>query len=162
LISNKLSKLNLLNLFSKKKQSFFSNEEEERMVEAIRSAELQTSGEIRLFVESKCSFINPVDRAIELFGELKMHETKDRNAVLLYIAIKDRQMAIYGDQGIHQEMGQKFWNQEVATIISAFNQHHYTDGICKILGDIGDALKENFPYDREDINELPDGIVFGK
>jgi uncharacterized membrane protein len=162
LTSNKLSKLNLLNLFSRKKQSFFTSEEEERMVEAIRSAELQTSGEIRLFVESKCAFINPVDRAVELFGKLKMYETKDRNAVILYIAIKDKQMAIYGDQGIHQRLGQEFWNNEVALILSEFNKQNYVDGICKILSDIGGALKENFPYDREDINELPDGIVFGK
>ena len=154
--------MNLLHIFSKKRLNYFTKEEEERMVEAIRSAELQTSGEIRLFVESKCTFINPVDRAVELFGELNMHETKDRNAVILYIAIKDRQMAIYGDQGIHQKLGQEFWNKEVALILSEFNKQHYVDGICKILGDIGIALKENFPYEREDINELPDGIVFGK
>lgn len=152
----------MFNLFSKKKQSFFSNEDEERMVEAIRSAEKQTSGEIRLFVESKCAYINPVDRAVELFAELQMHQTKDRNGVLLYIAMKDRQLAIYGDDGIHAKLGQAFWEQEIATILSEFHKHHYTDGICKIIGDIGNALKKNFPYESDDKNELSDGIVFGK
>ena len=132
------------------------------MVEAIRSAEMQTSGEIRLFVESKCAYINPVDRAIELFAELNMHQTQDRNGVLLYIAMKDRQLAIFGDQGIHIKIGQAFWENETATILSEFHQHHYTDGICKIITDIGTALKHHFPYENADINELSDGIVFGK
>jgi uncharacterized membrane protein len=152
----------LFNLFSKKKQSFFPKEDEERMVEAIRSAENQTSGEVRLFIESKCAYLNPVDRAIELFGELHMHETKERNGVLLYIAMKDRQLAIYGDHGIHVKLGQAFWEQEIATILSEFHKHHYTDGICKIIGDIGNALKQHFPYESDDKNELSDGIVFGK
>ena len=154
--------MKIFNFLTAKKQSFFNLEEEERMVEAIRSAEMQTSGEIRLFIESKCRFINPVDRALELFGELNMHETKDRNGVLLYIAIKDRQMAILGDEGIHQRLGQSFWQQEVSKILSEFHQHHYVDGICKVIGDIGIALKQNFPYEREDINELSDLIIFGK
>ena len=154
--------MNLLNIFARKQKAFFSKEEEERMVEAIRSAELQTSGEIRLFVESKCSYINPVDRAIELFGELNMHETKDRNAVLLYIAIKDRQMAIYGDQGIHKKMGQEFWNKEVFKMLSSFKKESYAEGIVHIVKEIGDALVTHFPYENEDRNELPDDIVFGR
>lgn len=152
----------MFNLFSNKKQSLFSIEDEERMVEAIRSAEKQTSGEIRLFVESKCAYINPVDRAIELFAELHMHETKERNGVLLYIAMKDRQLAIYGDEGIHNKLGQSYWEEKVATILSEFNKLQYTDGICKIIGDIGNALKNHFPYESDDKNELSDGIVFGK
>lgn len=154
--------MKIFNFLTAKKQSFFNAEEEKRMVEAIRFAEIQTSGEIRLFVESKCRFVNPVDRAIELFGELNMHKTKDRNGVLLYIAIKDRQMAIWGDEGIHERLGQEFWQKEVSEILSEFHQQHYVDGICKILGDIGIALKQNFPYEREDINELSDLIIFGK
>ena len=132
------------------------------MVEAIRSAEKQTSGEIRLFVESKCAYINPVDRAIELFAELNMHQTKDRNGVLLYIAMKDRQLAIFGDEGIHKKLGQAFWEKEIATILSEFHKDHYSDGICKIITDIGTALKQHFPYESTDKNELSDGIVFGK
>lgn len=154
--------MKIFNFLTAKKQSFFSAEEEKRMVEAIRFAEIQTSGEIRLFVESKCRFVNPVDRAIELFGELNMHETKDRNGVLLYIAIKDRQMAIWGDEGIHERLGQEFWQKEVSEILSEFHQHQYVDGLCTIIANIGLALKQNFPYEKEDINELSDLIIFGK
>ena len=154
--------MSIFNLFSSKKQSFFTKEEEERMVEAIRSAELQTSGEIRLFVESKCSFINPVDRAIELFGELNMQQTKDRNAVIVYIALKDKQLAVFGDEGIHQRLGQSIWNDEVEKILGKFNQNEISNGICNMIKAIGTALTKYFPYSKDDKNELSDGIVFGK
>ncbi|MFN5423550.1 MAG: TPM domain-containing protein, partial [bacterium] len=132
------------------------------MVQAIRFAEKQTSGEIRLFIESRCKFINPVDRAIELFSELKMYNTQDRNGVIIYIAMKDRQLAIYGDEGIHKRLGQEFWLNEVNKIIEEFHEQHFLDGILKIIADIGEALKTHFPYDKADNNELEDGIVFGK
>ncbi len=152
----------IFNLFSRKKPKLFNHEEEERMVEAIRSAEKQTSGEIRLFIESKCSFINPVDRAKELFAELEMFKTKDRNAVLIYIAVQDKQLAVYGDEGIHQKLGQSFWNTAVNDILSSFNKKDYLSGLCNMIETTGNALKENFPYQDDDINELPDGIIFGK
>ena len=154
--------MNLFSFFTGKKKSFFSKEDEERMVQAIRFAEKQTSGEVRLYIESSCSFINPIDRAKELFAELKMHETKDRNGVLLYFAMKDRQMAIWGDEGIHQKMGQAFWEKEVANILSEFKSNHFVEGICHMIQDVGDALKTHFPYASDDKNELDDNIVFGK
>lgn len=132
------------------------------MVQAIRLAEKQTSGEIRLFVESHCNFLNPIDRAKELFAELNMSATQDRNAVLLYFAMKDRQMAIWGDEGIHQKLGQTFWNNEVSNILEDFKKENFTSGICKMIADVGDALKSNFPYTTDDKNELDDTIVFGK
>jgi len=154
--------LNIISLLTGKKKTFFSKEDEERMVQAIRFAEMQTSGEIRLFVESHCSFLNPIDRAKEIFADLNMTATKDRNAVLLYFAMKDRQMAILGDEGIHQKLGQDFWNNKVAAILEDFKKQNFTEGICKIIADVGDALKSNFPYTAEDKNELDDNIVFGK
>ena len=154
--------MNILSLFTGKKKSFFSKEDEERMVQAIRFAEKQTSGEVRLFVESHCSYIQPIDRAKELFAELKMTATKDRNGVLLYFAMKDRQMAIWGDEGIHQKMGQGFWEKEVAKILADFKREHFVDGICNMIQAVGEALKKNFPYASDDKNELDDTIVFGK
>lgn len=132
------------------------------MVQAIRFAEKQTSGEIRLFVESRCTFLNPIDRAKELFAELNMTATKDRNAVLLYFAMNDRQMAIWGDEGIHQKLGQAFWNNKVSTILEDFKKENFTKGICNMIAEVGDALKTNFPYASDDKNELDDNIVFGK
>ncbi|MFM8587631.1 MAG: TPM domain-containing protein [Bacteroidota bacterium] len=154
--------MNLLSFFTGRKKSFFSKEDEERMVQAIRFAEKQTSGEVRLYIESHCSYISPIDRAKELFATLNMHETKDRNGVLLYFAMKDRQMAIWGDEGIHQKMGQAFWEKEVASILSEFKSNHFVEGICHMIHDVGDALKMHFPYTSDDKNELDDNIVFGK
>lgn len=146
-----------------KKKDFFSQKQKDRIVHAIKDAELQTSGEIRLFVESKCTFIDPVDRAVEIFGSLKMEETELRNAVLIYIALKDRQLALYGDAGIHERTGDEFWKNAVEQILFHFNKENYVDGICHIIKKLGDTLHQHFPYNRDtDKNELPDDIVFGK
>ncbi len=154
--------MGLLDFLSNKKQSFFSKEEEERVVEAIRSAEKQTSGEIRIYIEQHCKYIDPLDRAKEIFVDLEMYKTKDRNAVVLYMATKDHQLALLGDVGIYEKMGQTFWDNEVRVMLSEFKQHHFIDAVCKIIGDVGEALKTNFPYQDDDKNELEDGIVYGK
>lgn len=146
-----------------KKKEFFSKEENEKIVAAIRNAEQSTSGEVRVFAESKCKFIDPLDRAVEIFSELKMGDTKDHNAVLLYVALKDRQLAIYADSGIHQKVGIKFWEEAVNKILLHFDKENYANGIVQCITEIGDALKENFPYNKEtDKNELPDEIIFGR
>src|SRR5258705_9474175 len=93
----------------KKKKVFFTSEQREHIVEAIQSAERRTSGEIRVFVESRCSYIDALDRAVEIFQSLKMYETAERNAVLIYVALKDRQLAVFGDAGIHQKVGDEYW-----------------------------------------------------
>lgn len=147
--------------FSRK--DFFSEEEKKQIVAAIREAEHRTSGEIRVYVESHCRFVDALDRAAEVFAILKMEKTAAHNAVLVYIAVKDRQMAIFGDQGIHEKVGEQFWQKEVLHILSQFQKDHYADAVAKTVLDIGDALKQHFPYDRQtDVNELPDDIVFGR
>ncbi len=146
-----------------KKKPFFSQEENDKIVAAIREAEKRTSGEVRVFVEGKCKFIDPIDRALEIFAELQMQNTKDRNAVLVYVAIKDRQLAIFGDSGINNKTGHQYWEDEVAKMISLFNKENYGEGISNCVNDIGQALQHYFPYDKlEDKNELPDEIIFGK
>ena len=148
--------------FSKKKD-FFSKEENEIIVRAIQDAEKHTSGEVRVFVESKCRFIDPLDRALEIFAKLKMQNTAQRNAVLVYVAIKDRQLAVYGDIGIHQKTGDDYWKAAVNNMISHFNKENYAEGIAHCVTMIGEALQEHFPYDADlDKNELPDEIIFGK
>ena len=152
-----------MRLFPSRIKHFFSPEENQRIVSAIREAERLTSGEIRVYIESRCRFVDPVDRAIELFYGLKMEKPEQRNGVILYIAIKDHQLAIYGDEGIHQKVGKDFWNKAVKNILSEFNAAHYGDGITQILKEVGEVLHEHFPYhSNTDRNELPDEIVFGK
>ncbi len=137
--------------------------EEQLITDAIQAGEKQTSGEIRVYIESHCRFVDPLDRALEVFGSLKMYETRQRNAVLVYVAIKDRQLAVFADQGIHEKMGQQFWNDTVRTMLQHFNRQQYGAGIAGLVSETGQALQTHFPYDKDtDTNELPDDIVFGK
>lgn len=153
----------MFNLFSKKAADFFSAEEKEKIVAAIQSAELSTSGEVRVYIESKCSYVNALDKAKEIFFKINMQNTEQRNAVLVYVAVKDKQLAVYGDEGIHQKVGDVFWNEAVQKMLQHFNKNNYADGIANVVLSIGEALKMHFPYDaKTDVNELPDDIVFGK
>jgi uncharacterized membrane protein len=153
-----------MGLFSRNKPvDFFSAEEKEVLLEAIRQAELRTSGEVRLFVENHCRFIDPLDRAAEIFTALEMQRTTLRNAVLVYVALKDRQMALLGDEGIHQQVGNAFWQSEVQAMLQQVQQGKLAQGLTNVITDIGEALHRYFPYDQAtDKNELPDDIVFGK
>jgi uncharacterized membrane protein len=148
-------------LFSKKE--FFSSLEKNQIVAAIKQAEQQTSGEIRVYIESRCRFVDPLDRAAEVFAHLDMGKTASHNAVLIYVAVKDHQLAVFGDQGIHEKVGEVFWKERVMHMLSHFKEDHYAEAIVKTIQDIGAALKYHFPYDGQtDINELPDDIVFGR
>ncbi len=92
-----------------------------------------------------------------------MDLTADRNAVLVYVAMRDHQFALFADEGIYREMGASYWDVEASKMLMAFKKESYADGIVTIIRDIGEALKEKFPFDKmEDKNELPDEIIFGK
>ena len=146
-----------------KPQEFFSEAEKQQLVAAIQRAEQRTSGEVRLFIESKCRFVDPVDRAREIFLQTEMHHTQDRNATLIYVAVKDHQAAILGDAGIHEKVGQQYWEEEVKKMMMHFKNEHLASGIVNIIDDIGEALHQHFPYERDtDKNELPDEIMFGR
>ena len=146
-----------------KKKDFFSIADKEQIVEAIRMAEKETSGEIRIYVESKNPYMDPVDRAAEIFFKLKMQETEHRNGVLLYIAMKHKELALFGDEGIYQKAGADYWNNAVKNMIAQFTKDNISNGIEQCIKQIGETLKEKFPYSpSEDKNELPDEIVFGR
>lgn len=147
----------------KKKRAFFSPEEQEQIVKAIRASEKTTSGEIRLFVEGKNPFVDPLDRASEIFFKLKMQNTAHRNAVLLYIAIDSHELALFADQGIYEKVGAAFWDIAVKNMLAQFTKDNISNGIEQCIRQIGATLTEKFPYmNAEDKNELPDDIVFGK
>lgn len=153
--------MSIFSLF--KKKEFFSAEEKTRIVEAIRIAEKETSGEIRIYVESKNSFMDPIDRTKEIFYQLKMQHTEHRNAVLLYIAMKDQELALFGDEGIYNKVGAEYWNNAVKNMIAQFSRDNIITGIEQCIFQIGQTLKETFPYEvTTDKNELPDDIVFGR
>lgn len=146
-----------------KKKEFFSDADKAQIVEAIRLAEKETSGEIRIYVESKNAYVDAIDRAAEVFFKLKMQETDHRNAVLLYIAMNDHQLALFADEGIYKKAGAEYWNAAVKNMLAQFTKENISNGIEQCIAQIGQTLKEKFPYiPTEDKNELPDEIVFGK
>jgi uncharacterized membrane protein len=134
-----------MNIF--KQKDFFTKEQNQRLVDAIKIAEKETSGEIRLFVESKSNF----------------KESEQHNATLIYVAVKNRQAVVFGDDGIHRAVGEKYWQDVLAKMLLHFRQEKLVDGICNGIEELGQALKYYFPYDKNtDKNVLPDEIVLGK
>lgn len=148
--------------FKKSAPNFFSEEEKNEIVQAIRHAELSTSGEIRLFVESKNKFVDAIDRAEEVFFKMQMDKTEHRNAVLVYVAMKDQQLALFGDEGIYEILGPTFWDAAVKEMIADFSGNKIAEGLQTCIKKIGKVLTEKFPYEADtDKNELPDEIIFG-
>ena len=134
------------------------------MVEAIRAAESRTTGEIRVFVEPRCAYVDAMDRAKELFAQLGMEATERRNAILLYLATEDHQFAIFGDREIYARAGgPTFWQEAAAGLQRDLRAGAMEDGLCRCIETLGRALAQHFPYDPAVTkNELPDEIVFGK
>jgi uncharacterized membrane protein len=150
----------MFSLFRRKKH--FTEEEQAAIVAAIQRAEKNTSGEVRVYVESHCSYMDALDRAVELFAQMGMQATQERNAVLVYVALKDHQFAIYGDEGIHQKVGTAYWHHEIMKMLRDFNRDNYAGAIAVCVEDIGKALQHYFPYTDQDKNELSDDIQFGR
>lgn len=152
-----------MGLFSMfKKPQFFSADEQARLVRAIQVAEIETSGEVRVYIEGKNPFMDPLDRAKEIFLNLKMENTAHRNGVLLYIAMNDHELALFGDEGIYSKVGAEYWNTAVKNMIAEFSKDSVVAGMEQCILQIGQTLKEAFPYEAStDKNELPDDIVFG-
>lgn len=142
---------------------FLTQEQEESIVESIKEAEKETSGEIRVHIEKKCKADSALERAQEVFGELKMHETELRNGVIVYVAWKDHKVAIWGDEGIHKIVGQEFWEAELELILDYFKKGDYETGLSEVILQIGQKLKENFPFEEKgDVNELSNQISYNK
>ena len=151
------------NPFKRSADTLLTASDKQQLVEAIQLAEQNTSGVIRVYVESKLGKGDALSRATELFFKNKMNETKDRNGVLLYVAVKDKKIAIYADQAIYERMGIEFWYSQVQEMTAHFKSMNYVTGITTVVKDIGNALRAHFPYDRAtDTNELSDEIMIGK
>jgi uncharacterized membrane protein len=142
-------------------ENFFSSEEKKRITDAIAEAEKNTSGEIRLHAEGHCK-IDVLDRAAYVFKKLGMHETEQRNGVLFYLAVHDHKFAIIGDAGINRLVPANFWDEIKETMLGYFKEGKFTDGLAKGILMAGEQLKANFPYHKDDVNELTNEISFDK
>lgn len=138
-------------------EQFLTKSEEEAVVEAIRQAELRTSGEIRVHLERKVKGV-ALERAKVLFHELKMDNTKAGNGVLFYVAIDDHKFAICGDRGINEKVPANFWESTKELMQSHFKQGKFKQGLIEGIGSAGEQLHTYFPWDTDDRNELSDEI----
>ncbi len=139
----------------------FTKEQQNKIVEAIKQAEHNTSGEIRVHIEKTCKE-DVLDRAADVFAMLKMHKTEQRNGVLFYLSVEDRKFAILGDAGINAKVPSNFWESVKETILEQFKLGNNTEGLVKGILMAGEKLKAHFPYQKDDANELSDEISFGK
>lgn len=140
-------------------RNFFSAKEQEQIIEAIADAELKTSGEIRLHVENLC-IGNEIRRAETIFLKLNMHLTKEKNGILIYIATWSRKIAVVGDQGIHQKLGDVFWKELVEKLVSNFKADRKAESLCESILKCGEELGKYFPRKDDDVNELSNTISY--
>lgn len=142
-----------------KAKGFFSSAEEMMILNAIRHAESNTSGEIRVHLEDRCK-TDVLDRASQVFDLLKMQKTKLRNGVLFYLAVKDKKFAIIGDAGINAKVADDFWDDIKGLLLQNFKNGEFANGLSEGIIKAGEQLKVHFEYQEDDVNELPDDISY--
>ena len=129
-------------------------------LQSIEVAEMNTSGEIRVHLENSCK-ANLFDRAADIFAKLEMHKTKLRNGILFYVAVKDRRFAIIGDAGINRKVPLGFWDEIKETVLNYFKKNQIAEGLMEGIRMAGEQLKEQFPYEMGDVDELTNEISYG-
>ena len=141
-------------------EAFLTPEEEQEIISAIRVAEKNTSGEIRVHIEAS-SEKNHDERSLEVFNLLKMNNTKDENAVLIYVAVNDKKFVIYGDKGINNVVPNDFWNTTKNVIQNHFKHGDFKQGLIDGILKAGEELQTHFPWQIDDENELSNEISKG-
>ncbi len=143
-----------------KVEEFLTQSEEQEIVNAIGTAEKNTSGEIRVHIEKESSMA-PIDRAVEVFHQLQMEQTHERNGVIIYVAVKSKQFAIYGDQGINDKVDTQFWDSTKDIMLAHFKNGNFKQGLIDGILKAGEQLKTHFPHHDDDTNELSNEISKG-
>lgn len=141
--------------------SFFTKEQQDAILASVKEAEKETSGEIRVHIETSCDE-DVLDRTAWVFKKLGMHKTDERNGVLFYLAVNDRKFAIIGDAGINSKVPEGFWNEISELLVKNFKEGKFTEGLSEGILMAGKQLQAHFPFKKEDVNELSDEISFDK
>jgi uncharacterized membrane protein len=141
--------------------SFFTKEQQSEILAAVKEAEKSTSGEIRVHIETNCPE-DVLDRAAWIFSKLNMNKTDERNGVLFYLAVRDHKFAIIGDSGINSKVPNGFWDAIKELMQNLFKEGRFTEGLSQGILLAGSQLKAHFPFEKDDVNELPDEISFDK
>lgn len=140
-------------------KNFFSEAQKQKITDAITDAERNTSGEIRVHIENECKQ-DVLECAVSSFEKLEMHKTRLRNGVLFYLSVKDHKYAIIGDEGINSIVPKDFWDKIKEHLLKNFKEHKFTEGLCEGIAMAGEQLKMHFPFNKDDVNELPNEISF--
>jgi uncharacterized membrane protein len=140
-------------------REFLSKLEHDRIVEAIREAESKTSGEIRVLIQRGTLKSDPLVAAQRKFQRFKMHKTRDRNAVLIFVAPRAHKFAVVGDRAIHEMCGEQLWQQIVDRMRTHFLKDEFSDALVDAIHDVGSVLATHFPKTLRDENELPDDVI---
>lgn len=141
-------------------EDLFSPSDSDAIVAAIGRAEKNTSGQIRVHIEDRCEGI-PMERAAEVFEQLEMDETELRNGVLIYLAVVDHRVVVFGDDGINEKVPQGFWDDVVAKLVADFKKHNYLHGVVLAVEMVGEKLAQFYPLQGSAQNELSDEVSFG-
>lgn len=146
-------------------RKFFTDDEQRQIREAIAVAEVRTSGEIRLHLERdvprrKAIAGDPYLRAREVFAQLGMHQTAERNGVLIYLATRARRFAVLGDEELHQRVGEEFWTEIRDLFSGHFQADRFEEGLTAGIALVGERLRQYFPHRDDDLNELTDEISY--
>ena len=142
-------------------KDLFTENQQQQVVEAIKEAELKTSGEIKVHIERKCN-AEVLDHAAFMFDELEIEKTELRNGVLIYLALEDRALAILGDTGINLKVPKNFWDATRDVMINHFKEGEFVEGLANGIQLAGELLKEHYPYELGYVNQLSDEISFGE
>ncbi len=142
-------------------KEFLGRLDHDRIVQAIKAAEAQTSGEIRVYIQRGFLDEDPVITSQRNFQELGMHKTRERNAVLIFVAPRAQKFAVIGDEGVHQKCGAEFWQELVDSMREHFQKENFTEALVKAIEETGKLLARHFPKTPDDRNELPNEIIEG-
>jgi uncharacterized membrane protein len=140
-------------------REFLSKIEHDRIIEAIREAESKTSGEIRVLIQRGKLKGDPLVAAQRKFQRLGMHNTRERNGVLIFVAPRAHKFAVVGDKAIHEKCGDEFWQRIVEAIRMDFQSEKFSDALVEAIRQVGKVLAKDFPKAQRDTNELPDDII---
>lgn len=140
---------------------FLTGQQEQQVIDAIADAENKTSGEIRVHIEERCKK-NPLTRAAYIFRKLGMDQTELQNGVIIYIAVEDHKAAVFAGKGIYEQVQENYWQDVLNIIINHFKKKEFEQGIEKAVVKVGEKLKELYPVQADDENELTDEISYGQ
>jgi len=142
-------------------REFLSKLEHDRIVQTIREAESKTSGEIRVFVQRGKLKSDPLAAAQKKFRQLRMHKTRESNAVLIFVVPRAHKFAVVGDKAIHEKCGDEFWQRVVTRMRTHFQNENFSDALVEAIKEIGSVMASHFPKTLGNANELPDDIIEG-